>query len=192
MSLREQERAEYREMLSGVVARFNEIEFQLTAILIRGLSLPKDRQRFAFRVLFNNAIIPFAQKVKLLFNLREEMGWPAVDPKCFHRIAHIRNQFAHCMPQTHIRANVLTEEQRWEAELILMLESIDGSGRLKPTSAKEAFDEFTRYDQEVSRYLRSISLNWVEQAGTGQPATRSETDSEVGDKPQPESEWRSR
>jgi hypothetical protein len=79
-----------------------------------------------------------------------------------------------------------------EAELILMLESIDGSGRLKPTSAKEAFDEFTRYDQEVSRYLRSINLNWVEQASAGQPATRSQSDSEGGDNPQPESEGRSR
>lgn len=192
MSPEEQERAEYREMLSGVVARFNEIEFQLTAILIRALALPKDKHRFAFKVLFNNAIIPFAQKVKLLFNLREEMGWPAVDSKCFHRIAHIRNQFAHCMPQTHIKANYLTDEQRFEAELILMLESIDGSGRLKPTSAKDAFDEFEKYDQEVSHYLRSINLNWVEQDSAGQPATRSESDSEGGDKPQPESEGRSR
>jgi len=32
----------------------------------------------------------------------------------------------------------------------------------------------------------------VEQAGAGQPATRSESDSEGGDKPQPESEGRSR
>jgi hypothetical protein len=31
-----------------------------------------------------------------------------------------------------------------------------------------------------------------EQAGTGQPATRSESDSEGGDKPQPEAEGRSR
>ena len=100
MILGEQKHPEYGEMLSNVVTRFNEIEFQLTSILIRALSIPNDKQRFAFRVLFNNAIIPFAQKVKLLFNLQGEMRWPVVDPKCFHRIAHIRNQFAHCMPQT--------------------------------------------------------------------------------------------
>jgi hypothetical protein len=164
MSLGEQERSDYREILSAVVARFNEIEFQLTAILIRALELPAHKQRFAYKVLFNNAIIPFAQKVKLLFNLREEMGWPLIDSKGFHRIAHIRNQFAHCMPQEHIHVKITSDDQGMNAELILMLESIDGSGRLKPTSAKDAFDEFQRYDQEVSRYLRTININSVEQA----------------------------
>jgi len=37
-----------------------------------------------------------------------------------------------------------------------MLESIAGNGKLKPTSAKAAFEEFEHYDIEASRSLRSI------------------------------------
>lgn len=162
MNIGIQERAEYKEMLAHIVSRFNYIEFQLSAVLIRALGLPKERRDFSYRVLFNNSIIPFAQKVKLLLNLQQELGWPSVDSKCFHRLTHIRNQFAHCMPREHITVNILTEEDRTEAELIIMLESIDGSGRLKPTSAKSAFEEFGKYDDEVSKYIRSINAIKVE------------------------------
>jgi hypothetical protein len=45
---------------------------------------------------------------------------------------------------------------------------------------------------ESEKVLRSLNSKEAEQAGTGQPATRSESKSEGSDKPQPESEGRSR
>jgi hypothetical protein len=45
--------------------------------------------------------------------------------------------------------------------------------------------------KEESRFLDEM-IEEAEQAGTGQPATRSQSESEGGDKPQPEAEGRSR
>lgn len=49
-------------------------------------------------------------------------------------------------------------------------------------------------DARIKRFLNSFAANknQAEQAGAGQPATRPESDSEGGHKPQPESEGRSR
>jgi len=102
----EQERADFQVMVSKVITRFNEIEFQLNAVLIRGLELPKHKQKFAFSVLFNNAILPFAQKVKLLLNLSSEMKWPTLDSGSFHRLMQIRNQFAYCPPSEWIKLTI--------------------------------------------------------------------------------------
>jgi hypothetical protein len=47
-------------------------------------------------------------------------------------------------------------------------------------------------DGEMEDIREDIRINTAEQAGTGQPATRSQSKSEDSDKPQPESEGRSR
>jgi hypothetical protein len=54
-------------------------------------------------------------------------------------------------------------------------------------SAKALFEHRNRFDHRLPRNIQE-----GEQAGTGQPATRPESKSEGGDKPQPESEERSR
>lgn len=152
----EQQRLDFQSMLSHVVGRFNEVEFQLTALLIDALEFPKQKQNFAYRVLFNNAIIPFAQKLKLLLNLRAELDWPTFDPASFHRLAHIRNQFAHCLPQEHIEFQIRQGEKQVTAESKIMLESINGQGRLTPTSAREAFEEFKTLDLTVLTHIRTM------------------------------------
>jgi hypothetical protein len=48
------------------------------------------------------------------------------------------------------------------------------------------------YDKEVLKQLKALAVKQAEQAGAGQPATRPESKSEGGDKPQPKSEGRSR
>jgi uncharacterized protein (TIGR03067 family) len=49
-----------------------------------------------------------------------------------------------------------------------------------------------RFEGQFSRFKRPSQEKKAAQAGTGQPATRSESKSKGGDKPQPESEGRSR
>lgn len=152
----EQQRLDFQSMLSHVVGRFNEIEFQLAALLIDALEFPKQKQRFAHRVLFNNAIIPFAQKLKLLLNLRAELDWPSFDPTSFHRLAHIRNQFAHCMPREHITVQITEGANQHNVDVKVMLESINGQGRLTPTPAKVAFEEFKTLDLTVLTHIRTM------------------------------------
>ena len=55
-------------------------------------------ERFLKDILFNNAILPFSGKVKLFLHLRAANNWPKIDPTKFHRLMHIRNQFAHGSP----------------------------------------------------------------------------------------------
>ncbi len=49
-----------------------------------------------------------------------------------------------------------------------------------------------QFNYSISHFLRVRILKETEQGGTGQPATRPESKSEGSDKPQPESEGRSR
>ena len=68
--------------------------------------------------------------------------------------------------------------------------------RSKPTGRHESTRMFTiplgGESKELTEWLASLEKLKGEQGGAGQPATRSESDSEGGDKPQPESGGRSR
>ncbi|MEM7673889.1 MAG: hypothetical protein AAF212_11170, partial [Verrucomicrobiota bacterium] len=92
------------------------------------------------------------------FNLQEEMGWRKVDPKSFHRIAHLRNQIAHSLPHEHLRLNVTKSEQgieEVEGQLTIMLESISGSGKLTKASVSDVIEEFQKHDRIISNYIRN-------------------------------------
>jgi hypothetical protein len=52
--------------------------------------------------------------------------------------------------------------------------------------------KFQKFDDVVAGVVAAIQKQQSEQAGTGQPATRSQSKSEGSDKPQPEAEGRSR
>ena len=52
--------------------------------------------------------------------------------------------------------------------------------------------KFQKLDDVIAKVQADIQKQQSEQAGAGQPATRPESKSEGGDKPQPEAEERSR
>jgi hypothetical protein len=92
-------------------------------------------------------------------------------------------------------------KRRWipwsEIESFYLDEDAIGQQRfrfLTWTRAGADDEEFSVLQDDVDSdaVVSIFKNNKVEQAGAGQPATRSESDSEGGDKPQPEAEGRSR
>jgi len=146
-----------REDLVFVVDRFNAIEDRVTEILTQEIGAPKERERFVRDILFNNAIVSFAAKVKLFSHIRSVRGWPTIDAKDFHRLMHIRNQFAHCNPRHHIRITLDEQHGATKVEPKLMLESLSNKGQLVPVETSAALQEFTEIYDRLKTYLLGVS-----------------------------------
>lgn len=84
------------------------------------------------------------------------------------------------------RSGALELSDTGDAEFIWLLwRAQDGTYRARHSGCQIPLSE-------RATVLAAIQKRRAEQGSAGQPATRSESDSEGGDKPQPESEWRSR
>src|SRR5205823_3017031 len=99
-----------------VISVFNAIEESLTSLLVRVIGAPKEKERFLKDILFNNAILPFSAKVKLFLHLRAANNWPEINPGKFHRLMHIRNQFAHS--QRSHRVTVAIDIKKGESHVV--------------------------------------------------------------------------
>ena len=140
-----------------VISMFNAVEESLTSLLVRMIGAPKEKEAFLKDIVFNNAILPFSAKIKLFRHLQAVNGWPKINPTAFHRLMHIRNQFAHS--QRSHRATVMIDIKKNESRIVeekIMISSVTGSGELVSVSTKEALEEFTQLYVEVSEYLMRL------------------------------------
>jgi hypothetical protein len=140
-----------------VISVFNSVEDSLTRLLIREIGAPKEKESFLKDILFNNAILPFSGKVKLFLHLRAANNWPKIDPATFHRLMHIRNQFAHSQRSHHVTVQI--DQEKNESSIVdekIMISSITGSGELKAVDVKDALEEFTQLYVKVSEYLAQL------------------------------------
>lgn len=140
-----------------VISVFNAVEESLTELLVRVIGAPKEKERFLKDILFNNAILPFSAKVRLFLHLRAANNWPKINPEKFHRLMHIRNQFAHSQRSHHV--TLAMNIKKGEGHLVghkIMLSSVTNSGQLIAVDTKEALQEFAQLYVEVSDYLREL------------------------------------
>jgi hypothetical protein len=140
-----------------VISLFNSVEESLTSLLVRVIDAPKEKEDFLKNVLFNNAILPFSAKVKLFRHLQAANNWPKIDPRAFHRLMHIRNQFAHS--QRSHRATVEIDTVKNESRIVdekIMIRSVTGSGQIVAVDTKEALQEFLQCYYKVSDYLMQL------------------------------------
>jgi hypothetical protein len=144
-----------QESLVCVIRLFNAIEHSLTDILIKEIGAPKKKQAFLKDILFNNAILPFAAKVRLFRHLRATKDWPKIDPNLFHRLMHIRNQFAHS--QRSLNITLLVGEKLQCGGSKIMMSSVNGSGQLVEVNVADAFNEFRQLWVKLSKYLRELN-----------------------------------
>jgi len=85
-------------------------------------------------------------------------GYAGNNPNDFHRLMHIRNQFAHCNPKHHIHVYLDNERAKpSKVEAKLMLESLSSVGELVPVDTSEALQEFTEIYDRLRKYLLEIS-----------------------------------
>jgi hypothetical protein len=140
-----------------VITSFNVIEENLASLLVREIGAPNERESFIRDILFNNAILPFSGKVKLFLHLRAANSWPPIDPSKFHRLMHIRNQFAHSRQVPHTTLQIDEEKNVSIVDEKIMLSSVTNSGQLLPVDIKDALDEFTQLYVEVSDYLHELA-----------------------------------
>ena len=102
-----------------------------------------------------------------------------------------------CLFSVHFGHSVVTNYERTYVARALKSVASDVSSERRDEYIKlaEAYEKRTLNGAKLmleSEKVRLLNLKEAEQAGTGQPATRPESKSEGGDKPQPESEGRSR
>jgi hypothetical protein len=143
-----------------VISVFNAVEESLTRLLIRVIAAPKEKEGFLKDILFNNAILPFSAKVKLLRHIQAVNDWPKIDANAFHRLMHIRNQFAHSQRSHHVTVQI--DKEKNESRIVedkVMISSVTGSGQLIAVDAKEALEEFAGLYAEVSEYLMQLRKN---------------------------------
>ena len=70
-------------------------------------------------------------------------NWAEIKPDDFHRLAHIRNQFAHTGKQV-INIDFDTGTDDFKSKSCLILESVSGSGKLLEVESDDALHEFTQ------------------------------------------------
>jgi hypothetical protein len=81
----------------------------------------------------------------------------------------------------------------WGNDIDIAVISIAGAKTTDWDANSKFFDAMSAFELiDMKRFPGDAKNEEGEQAGTGQPATRPELKSEGSDKPQPESEWRSR
>ncbi|CAK8724298.1 hypothetical protein GCAAIG_14325 [Candidatus Electronema halotolerans] len=146
-----------REDLVFVVDRFNALEDNLTSILTREIGVPKEQESFVRDIVFNNTIVSFSAKVKLFLHLRSIRNWPKIDPKDFHRLMHIRNQFAHCNPTQYIHVTMNKGDKPVQSEVKIMLESLSNAGEIVSVESSIALKEFTEIYDRLRTYLFKVS-----------------------------------
>jgi hypothetical protein len=142
-----------------VITTFNAIEENLASLLIREIGAPKAKEQFLRDILFNNAILPFSSKVRLFLHLRAANNWPRIDPSKFHRLMHIRNQFAHSRQTIHATLEMDNEMKNCAVvDQKIMISSVTGSGQLVAVSIQDALNEFTNLYVEISSYLHKLAM----------------------------------
>lgn len=122
-----------------VVELCNQIELYMKAIIEAFVAPRADREVFFRAYLLNNAIVPFAAKMKVVLAINNELKLTALDTNAFHTVMKLRNAFAH----NDLISGIRVEEQKGvPLEPRVVLESIEGSGVLKEISRDEAFRNF--------------------------------------------------
>ena len=140
-----------REDLVFVIDRFNYIEYKVTEIISSYIGAIPERKKFVNSILLNNSIVSFGAKIKLLFHINSIEKLFDLKKDDFHRLAHIRNQFAHSGQEVF---EICLEEPELGGKK-LMLESVASSGRLIEVDASKALSEFT---QIFARLKQSLNL----------------------------------
>jgi hypothetical protein len=143
-----------------VINRFNYVEYILNKIIASYINPPQGRQNFVQTVLLNTAIISFGSKLKLFLHMNATEEWTKLDSNKFHRLAQIRNQFAHSGKQ-HITLDLDIDTGECTSENYLVLESVAGSGKLEEIDSEVALDEFAQIFEEIKQILHDI-LNKLE------------------------------
>lgn len=139
-----------------VVDRFNYIEQAITKIIANYISAPANREIFVLRYLLNSSIVSFGSKIKLFIHLNATEGWEKVNQNDLHRLAHIRNQFAHSGNQQMQITLYEADSEKNSMNLKLILESVTGSGKLEEVDAEDALQEFTELFVRVKEQMHNV------------------------------------
>jgi len=82
-------------LIGIVISQFNAIELTMTKILSTYIQPKDERVNFVERNVFNNSIISFAGKIKLIAAFAKIENLRGIDTNTFHRLLAVRNAIAH-------------------------------------------------------------------------------------------------
>lgn len=112
-----------------------------------------DREAFFRAYVLNNAIVPFAAKMKLVFAINKDLQLVKLEANAFHKVMSLRNAFAHNDLISGIRVD---ETARSDEGSAVVLESVRGDGGMETVTRDAAYQEFRKAHERVESCLREM------------------------------------
>lgn len=136
--------------------QFNALEHKIAKIIAQYVGANPARTEFLENVVFNNAIISFGSKVKLLLTVARESNGPKLTKDKYHRLLNIRNAFAHGNMIKGLRVN----RNSFRAEPYgpyLVVETLRGDGTVEEKLRADAMSEFLTLEQELEAEVNALA-----------------------------------
>lgn len=124
-----------------VIDQANLIELMMKKVIEAYVQPPKERSEFFSRHVLNNSIVPFAGKIRLIFAINNALSLVRLNKNAFHRLAAIRNAFAHNDVGSGLRVDAPLDPDM-PLSTYVVVESIDGDGSIRTVSRDDAALEF--------------------------------------------------
>jgi len=138
-----------------VLDHFNQLE-GLMKDVIEAYVRPVETRAIFFRAyLLNNAIVPLAGKIKLIFAINNELSLVSLDRNRLHRLLAIRNAFAHNDVLSGFDVHIPENLESPITEHVYM-ESIKGDGSIERLTRDRATGEFFTLHQYVKTALEEM------------------------------------
>lgn len=138
-----------------VVELCNQIELYMKAIIEAYVRPRADRGSFFRAYVLNNAIVPFAAKMKLVLAINREANLVQLDTIALHKVMNLRNAFAHNDLVSGIRVEEPTSIDDPLQESVV-LESIRGDGAMDTVTREAAFEQFRDAHERAEKCLKEM------------------------------------
>lgn len=138
-----------------VIELCNQIELYMKAIIEAFVAPPSAREAFFRGYVLNNAIVSFGSKVKLVAAINRELNLVTLDVGAMHKVANLRNAFAHNDVLTGLRVEEPASGDDALRESVV-LESIRHDGAMQVVERDVAFSDFRAAHGKVEACLKEM------------------------------------
>jgi len=169
----------YADDLSNIVQWTNWVESTMKRIITLYLKIPAEQVDFFEGNVLNNAVIGFAQKVKVVQAInRRAAAVKKFEQHPFSVMMTRRNAFAHQDLMTSVR---LIEDKDGLPDVQLVIESMQGNGELEEITRERAFAEFFEAFMKCEKILDEmlVALGEEPRSVTSFPEKSRDTDGDV-------------
>ena len=121
-----------------VIRATNRLESSMKDVIASFLAISETRSAFLRSHVLNNAVMPFAAKVKVVQAIAKTLDL-RINREAMHTVQSRRNAFAH---QDHLESIRILTDRQGVPDVSFVVEAIKGAGDLDVVSQADAFAQF--------------------------------------------------